>query len=319
MREDGAWFIDASVAVDDAQRTALVVARPRALPGSWTLVAEAPIRLDGLGNYGHVEGGALLDRSGIERLVFTTEMLGDEVSDSTNVNSVQAVDALVSATQSPLTVPHLLTSIAQLMGVVGSSPFAVHPAVAGLGPVHDDPSAASTLGLWRAPFLDAIVGESSTLVLTGFAGEAEVVELSGSAARIWAAVDGRDAESTVRRVLGESAEQQEWAEHRRAVRDLRDRGLIREEPSWRCGPEVAWVDGGDYAALISSSGTMEAPLMLAGSAYSVWRRLCADQATSFDDLVLSVAADYGLEVHEIANDVRGLLEQLLESAAVVHV
>lgn len=319
MREDGAWSIDASVALDDTQRITLMIARGRALPASWTLLAEAPIRLDGLGNYGRADEGALPDRSGIERLVFAPEGRDGEIVDSVDANAVEVVETLVSATRSPLTVPQLLASIAQLLGVVGSSAFVAHPAVAGLGTARSDAPGRSHPPVWRAPFLDAIVGDDSTLVLVAFAGAAEVIHLGGPAARIWAAADGSDAESTVRRAQAGPADPGEWDEYRHALRDLRERALVLEEPSWRRSLAVAWADGGDHAALVSSQGEIEAPLMLAGSAYSVWRRLCADQATSFGDLVSAVAADYGLEGQEIADDVRALLEQLGESAATVHV
>lgn len=317
------WTLDAAVATDADGRVAAVLGRYEDLPEGWSLVVGAPIDVDGLGNFGAAGTGRLPDRTGIERLVLCgeddlTPFAGEALSDI-----VRMADALITATERPLDVPRLLTKVAQLLSVMGIVGFREHPAMRGV-PIASAGAEESRDALWRAPFLDGIIVRDATLLLHGADGRPELVVLDGAPALIWAAADGSDVDETVARAAsapvtdpaGPSALRDALHD---AVRALRDRSLVRSAPAWRPHSSAAWVDGRDYAALLAAGAPEASPLMLEGSAYSVWRHLCSRQATDIDDLLSEIARQYGVQVRDIDADVRGLLECLGEHSAVVYV
>jgi Arc/MetJ family transcription regulator len=313
------WTLDAAVATDADGRVAAVLGRYEDLPEGWSLVVGAPIDVDGLGNFGAAGTGRLPDRTGIERLVLRGEDDLTQFSGETPSDIVRMADALITATEDPLDVPRLLTKVAQLLSVMGIVGFREHPAMRGV-PIAPAGAEGSRDALWRAPFLDGIILRDTTLLLHGVDSRPELVVLDGAPALIWAAADGRDVDETVARAASSLvADPAVPSALRDAVRELRDRSLLRSEPAWRPHSLAAWVDGRDYAALLAVGAPEASPLMLEGSAYSVWRHLCSRQATDIDDLLSEIARQYGVHVRDIDADVRGLLQRLGEHSAVVYV
>lgn len=312
------WVVDAAIVLDEGSRTTLVAGDDRSIPDSWQIVLEGPIRIDALGNFDEADAGVLPTRSKIERLVVGPGHAANPPA--AEGTGIAQVEALVRATRSPLRVPRLLSSIARLLRTLGEHKYCTHPAVSGV-PVTDPPlRQGSGAGLWRAPFLDAIMTDGETLVLRAVEDLPKVERLERTDALIWATADGSDADHLIARTRAACDEAgMEPMDLDRVVDDLRSRSFLESAPSWRSHPSTAWVDGTGYAAVLPVGSRSETPVILAGPAYSVWKELCLHQAISLHDLIEVIAAEYMLDPRDIEGDVRGLVEQLHESAVVVHV
>ena len=87
-------------------------------------------------------------------------------------------------------------------------------------------------------------------------------------------------------------------------------------PVWRIGPEVAWVDGeADRVAVLDLDRLDQQPVVLTDSSAVIW--LCIDGASTDQELVTRVAAEYEVNPDAIREQVLAFLGDLAERHLIV--
>lgn len=158
--------------------------------------------------------------------------------------------------------------------------------------------------VYRAGVVDVLETDTGgvILLLPTQAGR-RIKVLRGDQAEIWTRAGG----VSQKMLLGESSSSPKTL---RAYQQLNDEGLLASEPSWGIADGVAWTDGAETTAVLDLKNPGATPLVFDRSARSVWLVLVNRSIVSQGELARSVAAEYGVSVDVVAEDVGELLEQL---------
>ncbi|AOT02266.1 PqqD family protein [Arthrobacter sp. U41] len=86
------------------------------------------------------------------------------------------------------------------------------------------------------------------------------------------------------------------------------------EQVWRVGPDVAFVQSPDGGRVAVLNLEQEVPVILVGTAASVWNGL--DGIRTEPELIEELARDYGTDASAIHGDVMGLIHDLSSSGTI---
>lgn len=96
-----------------------------------------------------------------------------------------------------------------------------------------------------------------------------------------------------------------------AVAELVDAGVLEAvDPAWRIRDDVAWLDGGGRVVVLSLADTTATPLALEGSASVIWRALDGSDPLTATQIAERVAAQVGVDVDAVADDVSSFVRDL---------